>query len=84
MIVPHDDKKPKIINETLFGPKAKEWIKTMKEEMESMNAKQVQNLVDLPSGQRSIGNKWILKIKRKADGSIERYKVQLVVKGYTQ
>jgi len=41
-------------------------------------------LVDLPSGRRSIGNKWVLKIKRKTDGSIERYKAQLVVKGYTQ
>ena len=41
-------------------------------------------MVDLPPGRRSIGNKWILKIKRKADGSIERYKAQLVAKGYTQ
>jgi hypothetical protein len=41
-------------------------------------------LVDLPSGQRSIGNKWVLKIKRKMDGSIERYKVRLVAKDYTQ
>ena len=41
-------------------------------------------MVDLPLGRRSIGNKWILKIKRKADGSIERYKARLVAKGYTQ
>ena len=41
MIAPHDDEKPKNINEALFGPKAKEWIKAMKEEMESMNANQV-------------------------------------------
>ena len=41
-------------------------------------------MVDLPLGRRSIGNKWILKIKRKADGSIERYKVRLVTKGYSQ
>jgi hypothetical protein len=41
-------------------------------------------LVDLPSGRRSIENKWVLKIKRKTDGSIERYKAQLVAKGYTQ
>jgi hypothetical protein len=41
-------------------------------------------LVDLPSGRRSIENKWVLKIKRKTDESIERYKAQLVAKGYTQ
>ena len=56
----------------------------MEEEMESMNANQVWDLVDLLSGRRSIGNKWILKIKRKADGSVERYKARLVSKGYTQ
>ena len=84
MIAPHDDEKPKNINKALSSPKAKEWIKAMEEEMESMNANQVQDLVDLQPGRKSIGNKWILKIKRKADGSIERYKARLVVKGYTQ
>ena len=41
-------------------------------------------LVDLPPGRKSIGNKWVLKIKRKANGSIDKYKARLVVKGYTQ
>ena len=54
----------------------------MEEEMELMNANQVWDLVDLPSERRSIRNKWILKIKRKVDGSIERYKARLVMKGY--
>ena len=84
MIAPHDDEKPKNVKEALSGPKFKEWIKAMEEEMESMNANQVWDLVDLSSRRRSIGNKWILKIKRKADGSIERYKARLVAKGYTQ
>ena len=83
MIAPHDDKESKNVNEALFGPKAKEWIKAMKEEMESMKTNQVWDLVDLPPERRSIGNKWILKIKRKADGSIEQYKARLVEKGYT-
>jgi hypothetical protein len=30
-------------------------------------------LVDLPPGPQTIGNKWVLKIKRKVDRSIERY-----------
>jgi hypothetical protein len=51
--------------------------------MESMKINQVWDLVDLPSGRRSIGNKWVLKIKRKADGSIKCYKARLVAKGYT-
>ena len=71
MIAPHDDEEPKNVNKTLSGPKAKEWIKAMEEKMESINSNQVWDLVDLPPGRRSIGNKWILKIKRKVDGSIE-------------
>ena len=78
MISLQDDEEPKISSHALSGPKAREWIKAMEEE------NQVWDLVDLPSGQRSIGNKWVLKIKRKADGSIKRYKARLVAKDYTQ
>ena len=50
MIALHDDEEPKNVNEALFDHKTKEWIKAMKEEMESMNANQVWDLVDLPPG----------------------------------
>ena len=56
----------------------------MKEEMSSMDKNNVWELVDLPPGRKTIGNKWVLKVKRKADGSINRYNARLVAKGYTQ
>ena len=49
-----------------------------------MRKNQVWYLVDLPLDQKAIGNKWVLNIKRKANGSIENYKARLVAKGYTQ
>ena len=52
--------------------------------MDSMAKNQVWELVDLPPRHKTIGNKWVLKIKRKADGSIDKYKAHLVAKGYTQ
>ena len=55
----------------------------MEEEIESMNDNQVWDFVDLPPRQKSIRNKWILKIKSKVDVSIEWYKARLVAKGYT-
>uniref|UniRef100_A0AAV1TFB6 Reverse transcriptase Ty1/copia-type domain-containing protein n=1 Tax=Peronospora matthiolae TaxID=2874970 RepID=A0AAV1TFB6_9STRA len=38
----------------------------------------------LPKGHRAIGTKWVFKIKRKADGSIDKYKARLVAKGFNQ
>ena len=41
-------------------------------------------LLDKPAGVKVIGLKWIFKIKRNADGSINKYKSRLVAKGYVQ
>ena len=38
----------------------------------------------MPKGAKAIGLKWIFKIKRNADGSINKYKSRLVAKGYIQ
>ena len=40
--------------------------------------------MDLPLGRKSIGNELVLKIKRKADGSIDKYKARIVAKKYSQ
>ena len=41
-------------------------------------------MVDLPPGCKPLGYKWIFKKKMKADGSIDKYKARLVIKGYRQ
>ena len=52
--------------------------------MESMKENQVWKLVELSKGRKAIGNKWVLTIKRKENGTIRRYKARLMKKGYTQ
>ena len=51
--------------------------------MSYMDKNNVWELVDLPPRRKTIWNKWVLKVKRKADGSIDRYNTRLVAKGYT-
>ena len=41
-------------------------------------------LLDKPARVKVIGLKWIFKIKRNADGSINKYKSRLMAKEYVQ
>jgi hypothetical protein len=41
-------------------------------------------LVSLPKGKGAIDTKWVYKSKYKSDGTIDKYKSRLVVKGYAQ
>ena len=83
-MIAHDEEEPKTIQEALSGPTSNEWIKAMEEEMNLMESNHVWDLVELSLGHKTIGNKWVLNIKRKADGTIDRYKARLAAKGYTQ
>lgn len=57
-----------------------EWMAVMADELDSMAARQ---LIDFPCERKCIDNKWVLKVKHKVDGSIEKHKALLMVKGYT-
>ena len=37
-----------------------------------------------PEDKNIIGNRWVFKVKRKSDGSIDRFKARLVAKGFSQ
>jgi hypothetical protein len=41
-------------------------------------------LVPLPKDKKPISCKWVFKIKHGVDGEVERYKVRLMARGFTQ
>lgn len=56
----------------------------MNNELEALQKNDTWDIVELPKNKRPIGCKWVYKMKRKSNVSIERYKARLVAKGYTK
>jgi hypothetical protein len=72
---------PQNLQEAISDPK---WREAMQEEMRALHKNNTWELVELPSGKKAVGCKWVFTVKHKADGSVERYKARLVAKGFTQ
>lgn len=62
----------------------KDWKQAMDTEHTALIKNQTWHLVPPQKGKNIIDCKWVFKIKRKPDGSIDRYKARLVAKGFKQ
>jgi transposase InsO family protein len=60
------------------------WMAAMQSEYDAIMKNGTWSLCDLPPGKKAIGTKWVYKLKRKPDGTVDRYKARLVAKGYAQ
>ena len=60
------------------------WRWAMLEEMKAIEENETWELVDPPLGCRSIGLKWVYKVKRDEHGAIVRHKARLVARGFVQ
>ncbi|KAK0587657.1 hypothetical protein LWI29_026494 [Acer saccharum] len=56
----------------------------MHSELQALRDNGTWSLTTLPAGKTPIGCRWVYKVKRRSDGSVERYKARLVAKGFTQ
>jgi hypothetical protein len=72
---------PESLQEALVDPN---WKKAMEEEYAALLKNGTWHLVPHRPGMNLINCKWVFKIKRKADGSIDIYKGRLVAKGFKQ
>ena len=53
-------------------PDAELWQKTAEEEMTSLISNGTWDIVPLPKDRKTIGCRWVFKVKNNADGSVER------------
>lgn len=61
-----------------------EWRDAMALEIKALEDNHTWELTTLPPGRKTVGCRWVYKIKYKATGEIEKHKARLVAKGFTQ
>ena len=72
---------PRTLDEAFGDDKLR---KAMMEEYVALKKNETWHLVPAQKGKNLIDCKWVLRVKRKSDGTIDRYKARLVAKGFKQ
>ena len=75
---------PKTYEEAMRSIDVSFWKEAIKSELDSIVSNQTWELIELPKGYKSISSKWIFKKKLRPDGSIDKYKARLVIRGLTK
>ncbi len=60
------------------------WKEAMDRKMSTLKKAGTWSTVPRPSNKNIIGSKWVFRVKRKADRSVDKYKARLVARGFTQ
>jgi hypothetical protein len=64
--------------------KSEEWRKAMNEEYSALQRNETWDLIPPKVGVNLIDSRWVYKVKRKADSTVDRVKARLIAKGYKQ
>lgn len=75
---------PRDYREAMASDDREHWMEAMNDEYGSLIQNGTWRLVEAPDCQKIIDNKWAFKIKYLTDGSVDRFKARLVVRGFTQ
>ena len=72
---------PQTFKEVMERPDKSKWLESMSAEMSNHLENRTWDIIELPRNAKVVGSKWVLHLKRLADGSIERHKSRVVAKG---
>jgi hypothetical protein len=62
----------------------KEWANVITKEYQSIIKNDIWEIIPRPDSKDVVSSRWLFKIKHAADGSIEKYKVRFVARGFSQ
>ena len=61
-----------------------QWKDAIKVKLEALREAGTWEIVERPASTNVVDSKWVFRIKKNADGSIDKYKAHLVARGFTQ
>jgi hypothetical protein len=79
-----EEEEPKGYWEVVNGQNRQLWQEAVDKELDSLDRAGTWNVVDKVEEGKEVGSKWVFKVKRLADGSIDKFKARLVAQGFTQ
>ena len=75
---------PRTYKEAMKRDNAGLWQEASQQEYNALLEHEVWELCQLPLGRNAVGNRWVYCIKTNSDGTVNRYKAQLVAQGFSQ
>jgi hypothetical protein len=75
---------PKTLSQAHSRSDWPDWQNAMDRKIATLEEAGTWITVPRPTDKNIVGSRWVYRIKRKADGSIEKYKARLVAQGFTQ
>jgi hypothetical protein len=75
---------PKTLHEAQSCSDWPQWHEAMDREIATLQQARTWIDVERPPGKNVVGSKWVFRLKFKADGTINKYKARLIMRGFTQ
>jgi hypothetical protein len=75
---------PRTYAEALSRPDAPQWELACEDERRAFERLGVYEVVPRPKGRKVVGSRWVFRVKRGPDGTVQKYKARVVAQGFTQ